>query len=64
MDLKARIAWLGRMPLKYKLLFGSQAMFFTMAVKFRLSDIERAKNVHSLREKAKEDGGEETSTSE
>ena len=58
MDLKARIAWLGRMPLKFKLLFGSQALFFTMALKFRLADIERAKSLHALQEKADKNGGE------
>lgn len=36
-----RMAWLRRMPLQYKILFGTQAIIFTLAVRFRLKDIER-----------------------
>mmetsp|Transcript_5982 Transcript_5982/g.9991 ORF Transcript_5982/g.9991 Transcript_5982/m.9991 type:complete len:85 (+) Transcript_5982:67-321(+) len=38
-----RLAWLGRMPLRYKILFGTQSIIFGMALRFRLMDIERAK---------------------
>ena len=44
--------------MKFKLLFGSQALFFTMALKVRLADIERANSLHALQEKANKDGGE------
>ena len=43
MNFQERIAWLGRMPLRYKVLFGTQFVIMSFAAKFRLVDIERAR---------------------
>lgn len=37
-----RIAWLGRMPLRYKILFGTQSIIFGLAVRFRFVDLNQA----------------------
>ena len=55
MNFKERLAWLGRMPLKYKLLFGSQALFFTMAINMRLNRIDQARQFQELQETADEE---------
>jgi hypothetical protein len=40
-SLKARLAWLGRTPLRYKLLFTTQVCFLLVAVPYRSRIIER-----------------------
>jgi hypothetical protein len=47
MDLKERIAWLGRMPLRWKILLGVQTAIMTTAFNFRLNDIRRAKIIQA-----------------
>ena len=36
-----RIAWLGRMPLRYRVLFGTQAVIFTLVLQYRNKQIDR-----------------------
>jgi hypothetical protein len=45
MTFKERLAWLGRMPTRWRVLIGGQAIFFAFAIKVRLSDIERGRNL-------------------
>lgn len=45
MKFRERIAWLGRMPLHWKILFGSQAIIMAVAFNFRLNDIKNAKMI-------------------
>ena len=49
MKFRERIAWLGRMPLHWKILFGSQAIIMSLAVNFRLNDIKRAKMIEEMK---------------
>jgi len=39
---KSRLAWLGRMPTKYKALFTSQILIMFFAAKIRARDIKRS----------------------
>lgn len=45
MTFKERLAWLGRMPTRWRVLIGGQAIFFAFAIKMRLSDIERGRRL-------------------
>mmetsp|Transcript_24174 Transcript_24174/g.43688 ORF Transcript_24174/g.43688 Transcript_24174/m.43688 type:complete len:82 (+) Transcript_24174:131-376(+) len=45
-----RLAWLGRMPMRYRVLFGTQALIFSFALKIRLSDMDRAKGIAAAKE--------------
>jgi hypothetical protein len=36
-----RIAWLGRMPVHYRVLFGTQAVIFGLIMQYRMSEIKR-----------------------
>jgi hypothetical protein len=45
MTFKERLAWLGRMPTRWRVLIGGQAIFFAFAIKVRLSDIERGRKL-------------------
>lgn len=42
-----RLKWLGRMPLKYRILFGTQAVIFGLAIQFRLKDLKRLEKLTS-----------------
>jgi hypothetical protein len=42
-NLKERLQWLGRMPTKWRVLIGGQALFMIFAINIRLRDIERSK---------------------
>ena len=60
---RSRLAWLGRMPTRYRVLFGTQLVFFTIAIKVRLNDIEKARfqleQQKQEEEKKKENGGKQ-----
>ena len=43
MTFKERLKWLGRMPTKWRVLIGGQALFFAFAINVRLQDIERSR---------------------
>ena len=43
MNFKERLAWLGRMPPKWRWLIGSQALFFAFAINVRLRDIQKSR---------------------
>jgi hypothetical protein len=43
MTFRERLAWLGRMPRHYKLLFGSQLLISVFAVRMRYKLIEKQK---------------------
>ena len=45
MTFKERLAWLGRMPTRWRVLIAGQAIFFAFAIKVRLSDIERGRKL-------------------
>lgn len=45
MTFKERLKWLGRMPTKWRVLFGAQAIFFAFAIRVRLADIERSRKL-------------------
>jgi hypothetical protein len=55
-----RVAWLGRMPLKWRVLFGTQAVIFGMAIRFRFKDLGRA-SLKMEEEKEKEESTESSS---
>jgi hypothetical protein len=40
---RRRLAWLGRMPMHYRILFGTQALFTVFAFNYRLHLIERGR---------------------
>lgn len=62
MNLTERIAWLRRMPLRWKILFGTQALIFTTAINFRLSDIKRARIMEQHGLKAEEEAAAAAAT--
>lgn len=37
-----RIAWLGRMPIKYRFLFATQFLILSLSMRFRVKELERA----------------------
>ena len=43
MTFRERMAWLGRMPTHYKILFGSQIMITLFAIRMRYKLVERQK---------------------
>ena len=45
MNFQERLAWLRRMPTRWRVLFGCQAVVMYIAVNIRLSDIERARRI-------------------
>jgi hypothetical protein len=47
---KERLAWLGRMPTRWRILLGSQAVIFMIAVSVRMSDVNRSRELLILRE--------------
>jgi hypothetical protein len=55
-----RIAWLGRMPMRYRVLIGSQILLASLAIRFRMKEIERAE-LREEAEKRKEGNKEPTS---
>jgi hypothetical protein len=54
MTFKERLQWLGRMPTKWRILIGSQAVFMMFAINVRLRDIERSKLLLEQQKKAEE----------
>lgn len=49
MNLNERIAWLRRMPMRWRILFGSQAVIFGVAIKIRVQEIKRAQMLEAKR---------------
>jgi hypothetical protein len=47
---RERLAWLGRMPTHYRILFGVQIMFTTVAVNWRLADVRRRRKIRDEEE--------------
>jgi hypothetical protein len=47
---RERLAWLGRMPTHYRILFGVQLMFTTVAVNWRLADVRRRRKIRDREE--------------
>ena len=43
MTFRERLAWLGRMPGKYKILFGSQLLITLFAIRMRYNLVQRQK---------------------
>lgn len=41
MTFRERLAWLGRMPTHYRILFGSQLVLTAIAIRYRMIVIER-----------------------
>lgn len=54
MTFKERLAWLGRMPTKWRVLIGGQALFMAFAVKVRLDDIEKGRQMIEAQKKLEE----------
>lgn len=52
--MKERIAWLKRMPTKWRILLGSQAVLFMMAFRIRTNDINRSQELALQREAAQQ----------
>jgi hypothetical protein len=52
MNLQERLAWLRRMPTRWRVLFGVQGVVMFIAVNIRLSDIERARRIAAEKEAA------------
>ena len=50
MNLKQRIAWLRRMPMHWRLLFGTQAVIMTTAFNFRLNEVRKARMIEEMKE--------------
>jgi len=55
MNFKQRLQWLGRMPTKWRILIGGQAVFFAFAISVRLRDIEKSRFLLEAKQKAKEE---------
>jgi hypothetical protein len=55
-----RMAWLGRMPMKYRILFGTQAIIFGLAINFRMMDVHRSRR-RNAEQKATGQGGASSS---
>ena len=63
MNFKERLQWLGRMPTKWRVLIGGQAVFFAFAISVRMRDIEKSRLLLEARQHAEEaarDGKEPT----
>jgi hypothetical protein len=54
MSFKERLQWLGRMPTKWRVLIGGQAVFFAFAVSVRMRDIEKSRFLLEARQQAEE----------
>eukprot|EP00554_Chaetoceros_debilis_P008454 CAMPEP_0194105112 /NCGR_PEP_ID=MMETSP0150-20130528/5343_1 /TAXON_ID=122233 /ORGANISM="Chaetoceros debilis, Strain MM31A-1" /LENGTH=59 /DNA_ID=CAMNT_0038792843 /DNA_START=40 /DNA_END=219 /DNA_ORIENTATION=- len=54
MTFKERLAWLGRMPTKWRVLIGGQALFFAFAIQVRLGDIEKGRKLIEAQKKLEE----------
>ena len=52
MNFQERLAWLRRMPTRWRVLFGVQGVVMYIAVNIRLSDIERARRITAEKEAA------------
>ena len=52
MNFQERLAWLRRMPTRWRVLFGVQGVVMYIAVNIRLSDIERARRIAAEKEAA------------
>ena len=52
---RERLAWLGRMPTHYRILFGVQLMFTTVAVNWRLADVRRRRKIRDEEESLERD---------
>ena len=52
MNFQERLAWLRRMPTRWRVLFGVQGVVMYIAVNIRLSDIERARRTTAEKEAA------------
>jgi cell division protein FtsW (lipid II flippase) len=53
-DIKDRLAWLRRMPTRWRILLGSQAVVFMIAIRIRISDVNRSRELALLREAAEQ----------
>lgn len=62
MSFKERLQWLGRMPTKWRILIGSQALFMMFAINFRLRDIERSRLRLEQQEQQLKKAEQETAT--
>ena len=45
MNFRSRVSWLGRMPMKWRLLFGTQALITCFAIRMRLKNLSRAEQL-------------------
>lgn len=52
--MKERLDWLRRMPTKWRILLGSQALVFMVALRFRVKDINRSRELALQREAAQQ----------
>jgi hypothetical protein len=50
--MKERIAWLRRMPTKWRVLLAGQSLVFIVALRIRMNDINRSKELVAQREAA------------
>jgi hypothetical protein len=50
--MQERIAWLRRMPTKWRALLAGQSLVFIMALRIRMNDINRSKELVAQREAA------------
>jgi hypothetical protein len=54
-----RLQWIKRMPMKWRVLFGSQVIFFSMALNYRFSHITNARV--QVKNQQEGESGKETS---
>ncbi len=52
---KERLAWLSRMPTKWRVLIGGQAIFMAFAIQVRLNDIAKSRLMLEEQKKMKEE---------
>lgn len=63
-EIKDRLAWLRRMPTRWRILLGSQAVVFMIAVRIRMSDMNRSRELVLLREAAEQQALQQVDSSD
>jgi len=57
--MKERLDWLRRMPTKWRILLGSQALLFMVALRIRMKDINRSRELALHREAAQQQAAQQ-----
>lgn len=63
-DVKDRLAWLRRMPTRWRILLGSQALVFMIAIRIRLNDVNRSRELALLREASEQQALQQVDSSD